>query len=178
LFRRPFFARQNIPKHRINEWIKVPEVRVITETGEQLGVMKTVNALNLARERGLDLVEVTDKAIPPVCKIIDFGKFQYQKEKKAKEMSKTHKVEIKNIRLSFNIAKHDIEMKAAQAQKFLEKGDRARVEIVLRGREKAFAHLAKQKLEEFKTLIKIPINIDQPIIKEPRGFYMLISKGK
>jgi translation initiation factor IF-3 len=167
-----------VPKHRINEWIKVPEVRVLTETGESLGIMKTADAINLARERGLDLVEVTANAVPPVCKIINFGKFQYQKEKKAREMSKTHKVEIKNIRLSFNIAKHDLEMKALQAQKFLEKGDRARIEIVLKGREKAFAHLAKEKLEEFKNFIKIPINIDQPITKEPRGFYMLLSKGK
>lgn len=148
------------------------------EHGAQLGIMPTAGALALARERGLDLVEITDKAVPPVCKIIDFGKFQYQKEKKAKEITKTHKVEIKNIRLSFNIAKHDLEMKAAQAQKFLAKGDRAKVSIVLRGREKAFANLAKEKLEEFKTYIKIPTNIDHPITKEPRGFYMLISKGK
>ncbi len=153
-------------------------MRVVDEKGAQLGVMPTAGALALARERGLDLVEITDKAVPPVCKIIDFGKFQYQKEKKAKEIIKTHKVEIKNIRLSFNIAKHDLEMKAAQAQKFLAKGDRARIEIILRGREKAFAHLAKEKLEEFKTHIKIPTNIDHPITKEPRGFYMLISKGK
>ncbi len=151
---------------------------MVDERGGQLGVMKISEALALAYERGLDLVEITDKATPPVCKIIDFGKFQYQKEKKAKELSKTHKVEVKNIRLSFNIAKHDIAMKAAQAQKFLTKGDRARIEIVLRGREKAFAHLAKEKLEEFKTYIAIPIIIDHPITKDMRGFYMLISKGK
>lgn len=151
---------------------------MVDEKGAQLGVMPTADALKLAYERGLDLVEITDKATPPVCKIIDFGKFQYQKEKKAKEMAKTHKVELKNIRLSFNIAKHDLEMKASQAQKFLTKGDRARIEIVLRGREKAFGHLAKAKLEEFKTYIKIPIIIDHPITKDMRGFYMLISKGK
>lgn len=174
MFRKSFGQKQN----RINHWIKAPEVRVVDERGEQLGVLSITDALNLARDRGLDLVEVTDKAVPPVCKIIDFGKFQYQKEKKAKEISKTHKVEVKNIRLSFNIAKHDIEMKAAQAQKFMEKGDRVRAEIVLRGREKAFGHMAKQKLEEFKTFIKIPTIVDQPIVKEPRGFYMLLSKGK
>ncbi len=166
------------PKNRINMLIRAPEVRVVDERGEQLGVMVLADALNLARERGLDLVEVTDKAVPPVCKIIDFGKFQYQKEKKAKEMSKTHKVEVKSIRLSFNIAKHDLAMKAAQTQKFLAKGDRARVAIVLRGREKAFGHLAKQKLEEFKAAVDLPLNLDQPITKEPRGFYMIISKGK
>ena len=178
MFRKPFFQQSRQPKTKINDWIRAAEIRVVDEKGNQLGVMKTADALALARQRGLDMVEVTDKAVPPVCKIINFGKFQYQKEKKAKEITKTHKVEVKNIRLSFNIAKHDIEMKAAQAEKFLVKGDRARIEIVLRGREKAFAHLAKEKLEEFKTYIKIPINIDQPIVKEPRGFYMLISKGK
>lgn len=139
--------------------------------------MKTLDAINLARERGLDLVEVAAKAAPPVCRITDFGKFQYQQEKKSKG-TKAHRVEIKGIRLGFNIAKHDIEMKAAQAQKFLEKGDRVKIDIVLRGREKAFANLAKQKLEEFKTYIKIPVNVDQPITKEPRGFSMLLSKGK
>lgn len=151
---------------------------MVDEKGVQLGIMKTSDALALAYQRGLDLVEITDKAIPPVVKIIDFGKFQYQKEKKAKEMTKTHKVEVKNIRLSFNIAQHDIEMKAAQAQRFLEKGDRARIEIVLRGREKAFANLAKEKLLDFKNHIKIPIIIDHPVTKDMRGFYMLISKGK
>lgn len=151
---------------------------MIDEKGAQLGVMPLSQALNLAYERGLDLVEITDKAVPPVCKIIDFGKFQYQKEKKAKELTKTHKVEVKNVRLSFNIAAHDLEMKAAQAQKFLEKGDRVRVEIVLRGREKAFAHLAKEKLVEFKNHISLPTNLDHPVTKDMRGFYILLSKGK
>jgi len=178
LFRKPFFQQSRQPKTRINDWIRAAEVRVVDERGAQLGIMKTADALALARQRGLDLVEVTDKAVLPVCKIIDFGKFQYQKEKKAKEITKTHKVEVKNIRLSFNIAKHDLAMKAAQAQKFLIKGDRARIEIVLRGREKAFAHLAKAKLEEFKTYITIPIIVAHPITKDMRGFYMLISKGK
>ena len=178
MIRKPFFNQPRQPQNRINSFIRAAEVRVVDEKGVQLGVMPTADALALAYERGLDLVEITDKAIPPVCKIIDYGKFLYQKEKKAKEMTKTHKVEIKNIRLSFNIAKHDIEMKAAQTQKFLEKGDRARISIVLRGREKAFGHLAKEKLEDFKNYIKIPTIVDQPITKEPRGFYMLISKGK
>jgi len=178
LIRKPFFNTFNRPQNRINEAIRVPQVRVVDEKGLQLGIMDIIEAIKLARERGLDLVEITASVNPPVCKIIDYGKFLYQKEKKAKEQSKTHKVEVKNIRLSFNIAQHDLEMKAAQAQKFLEGGDRARVEIVLRGREKAFAHLAKQKLETFKTFIKIPTNVDQPITREPRGFYLLLSKGK
>jgi len=155
----------------------VPEVRVIDETGKQLGVMPTGQALNLARERGLDLIEVSAKTIPPVCKIGDFGKFQYQKEKQSRG-HKPHRVEVKGIQLGFNIAKHDMAVKAAQAQKFLEKGDRVRIVIVLKGRQKAFGHLAKEKLEEFKSTFPIPVNMDQPITKDPRGFYMVISKGK
>ncbi len=142
-----------------------------------MGTMPTWQALNLARDRGLDLIEVASKTVPPVCKISDFGKFLYQKEKMSRG-SKPHRVEIKGIRLSFNIAKHDLEMKAKQAQKFLEKGDRVRVEIILRGREKAFGNLAREKLEEFKTYFEIPIIIDQPITRQPRGLYMLFSKGK
>ena len=161
----------------MNNQIRAPEVRVIDETGQQMGTMPTWQALNLARERGLDLIEVAAKTVPPVCKIGDFGKFLYQKDKQSRG-NKPHRVEVKGIRLSFNIAKHDLEMKAKQAQKFLGKGDRVRIEIVLRGREKAFGNLAKEKLEAFKTFFEIPINIDQPIVRQPRGFYMLISKGK
>lgn len=150
---------------------------MIDETGKQLGIVPTWQALNLAHERGLDLIEVAAKTDPPVCRIADFGKFQYQKEKQSRG-HKPHRVEIKGIRLSFNIAKHDLEVKAKQTQKFLEKGDRVRVAIVLRGREKAFANLARKKLEEFRNFIEIPINIDQPVTRDPRGFYMMISKGK
>ena len=139
--------------------------------------MSISSALNLARKRGLDLVEVADKVQPPVCKIIDYGKFLYQKEKAARGQ-KIHRVETKGIRLTYNIAKHDLTVRAKQAQKFLIKGDRLRIEIVLRGREKAFANLAKERLEEFKNLIEMPVNLDQPITKQPRGFYMVLSKGK
>ena len=139
--------------------------------------MAIAEALVLARQKNLDLLEVAGKVMPPVCRISDFGKFLYQKEKQARG-HKPKRVEVKEIRLSFNIAKHDLEMKALQAQKFLDKGDRAKIQIVLRGREKAFAGLAKEKLQDFLKALTIPINLDQPIIKEPRGFYMLISKGK
>jgi len=139
--------------------------------------MATAEALVLARQKNLDLIEVAGKTLPPVCKISDFGKFLYQKEKQARG-HKPKRVEVKEIRLSFNIAKHDLEMKALQAQKFLDKGDRAKIQIVLRGREKAFASLAKQKLEEFLKTLTISFNLDQPIIKEPRGFSLIISKGK
>lgn len=155
----------------------MPEVRVIDEKGGQLGVMPTFQALNLARERGLDLVEVAEKTNPPVCKMIDFGKLLYQKEKQSRG-AKPHRVEIKGIRMTLKIAPHDLEIKAKKAEEFLTKGDRVRIEIILKGREKAFGDLAKTKLAAFKNYIKMPVKIDQPITKDPRGFYMLLSKEK
>jgi len=163
---------------RFNNKIKAPLVRLIGEDGQQLGVVKIEEALRLAYEKNLDLVEVAAKTDPPVCRVVDLGKFQYQREKQAKKAGQAHRVEIKGIRLSFNIAKHDLEMKARQAQKFLAKGDRVRIEIVLRGREKAFGPLARTKLQDFKSFIKIPVGLDQPITSQPRGFYMILSKGK
>lgn len=164
-------------QNRVNNQIRASQVRVIDENGKQLGVMITSQALALAYQRHLDLIEVAAKVSPPVCKIVDLGKFLYQKEKQARG-HKPKRVEVKEIRLSFNIAKHDLEMKAVQAQKFLAKGDRAKIQIILRGREKAFASLAKKKLEEFLKTLTIPFNLDQPILKEPRGFSLVISKGK
>jgi len=175
LFRKPFFSKAD--QTRANERISAPQVRVIDAAGQQLGVMPTSQALELAQKQGLDLIEVSAKAAPPVCKIGDLGKFLYQKEKQARQ-HKGHKVEIKNIRLSFNIAKNDLKMKAQQAERFLSKGDRVRTEILLRGREKAFGELARKKLVEFKENINLPLVLDQPITKQPRGFYILLSKGK
>lgn len=175
MFKKPFFQSAN--QNRANERITALQVRVIGADSQQLGVMATAKALELAKNQGLDLVEVSAKAEPPVCKITDFGKFLYQKEKQARQ-HKGHKVEIKNIRLSFNIAANDLKIKAQRAEKFLSKGDRVRVEILLRGREKAFGDLAKRKLAEFKDNIQLPLILDQPITKQPRGFYMLLSKGK
>lgn len=140
--------------------------------------MPTAQALRMAQEKGLDLIEVAAKTIPPVCRITDFGKFQYQKEKQARQQ-KVHqkKTGLKGVRIGLSTAKHDLELKVHQAQNFLVKGYKVRIEMILKGREKAFAHLARQKMEEFKALLGKETIIEQPITRQPRGFSMIIGKG-
>jgi translation initiation factor IF-3 len=152
-------------------------VRLIDETGKQLGIVQTGQALQMAQDRGLDLIEVASKTDPPVCRIADFGKFQYQKEKQARQQ-KVHqkKSGLKGIRIGLNTAKHDLELKVNQTENFLKKGYKVRIEIILRGREKAFQNQAKQKIEEFKSLLKEEVAVEQPITRQPRGFSMIIGK--
>lgn len=137
-------------KYRYNDRIRVPEVRVIDDEGTPRGVMPTKEALALAEERGMDLVEVSPKAEPPVCKLLDYGAFKYQKEKELKQQ-KAHarKVEVKGIRLSVKIGVGDLEIRKKQALKFLEEGQKLKIEIILRGREKAHGDIAMQKIQEF-----------------------------
>lgn len=127
-------------------------------------------------ERGLDLIEVASKTEPPVCRIMDFGKYQYQQEKKARQQ-KSKKSEVKGIRVSLAIAKNDLELKAKQAEKFLNQGHKIKIEIILRGREKAHANLARQRMEEFRQSISIPTNIEYGPTKFPRGLSMIIVKS-
>ncbi len=152
-------------KYRYNERIRVPEVRVIDDEGNALGIMPTKDALALARERELDLVEVSPKAKPPVCKLLDYGAFKYQKEKELKQQ-KVHakKVEVKGIRLSVKIGSGDLEMRKKQALKFLEDGQKLKIEIILRGREKAHGNIAIEKIKEFIDSIAehYEIFIEQP----------------
>lgn len=135
-------------------------------------------ALSLARERNLDLIQVTEKVEPPVCKIMDYGKYLYSLEKKERASRAKTTGEIKGIRLSFNISIHDLEVRANQAGKFIKKGDKVRVEMVLRGREKAHGDFAREKINQFlDTLQKqIPIKIERELKREPRGFSMIVSK--
>ncbi|MBI4709266.1 MAG: translation initiation factor IF-3 [Candidatus Portnoybacteria bacterium] len=164
-------------RNRINTQIRGLEVRLIDETGKQLGVVSTSQALRLAQEKGLDLIEVAAKTSPPVCKITDFGKFQYQKEKQARlQKTSQKKSGLKGIRIGLTTARHDLELKTKQAEKFLGKGYKVRIEIVLRGREKAFQQLARQKIEEFKSLLGSDVIIEQQISRQPRGFSMIIGK--
>jgi len=163
-------------RYLANEQIKAETVRVIGEKGENLGIFSKKEALKMAREKGLDLILITEKARPPVCKIGDFGKFLYQKEKKEKEKRKES--EIKGIRIGFNISLNDLETKAKQAERFLKEGDRVQIEMLLRGREKALEEIGRKKINEFLEILeqKIPIKIEQNLKKVPRGFIMLISK--
>ena len=136
------------------------------------------SALQLAKERGLDLIQVTERVEPPVCKIMDAGKYFYRQRKKEKT-TRPRGGELKGIRLSFGISQHDLETRARQAEKFLKKGDKVRVEMVLRGREKALGNFARQKVDKFLATLTllIPYKIERELKREPRGFTMIISKG-
>ena len=116
-----------IKKPLVNNQIRASQVRVIDEAGKQLGIMPLENALKLARERNLDLIQVTEKVEPPVCKLGDYGKYLYREEKKEKAAQKHQGSELKGIRLTFNISQHDLETRAHQAGKFLNKGDKIRI---------------------------------------------------
>jgi translation initiation factor IF-3 len=163
----------------MNEAIRVSPVRLIDETGEQLGIVETPKALYLAQSKGLDLVEISPTAKPPVCKIIDWGKFQYQEAKKQQDAkAKQKKIDIKGVRFRPSTDGNDLNFKLKQTEKFLLKGNKVKVEIVLRGREKAFANQSREKLQLFVDKIEIPIKIEQGIKRQFNGFNVLISSNK
>jgi len=142
------------PQYKANAQILVPEVRVIDENGTFLGVMKTADAIALANEREYDLVEVSPKENPPVCKFLDFGAFKYQKDKETRQQ-KAHakKVEVKGIRLSVKMGEHDLEVRRDQALNFLKEGQKLKIEIILRGREKAHGEIATKRIQDFLAVI-------------------------
>lgn len=138
--------------------------------------MDTKEAVELAREKGLDLVEVSPKAQPPVCKIIDYGKYQYQKSKEKRlAQGKQKKVEVKEVRIGVKTDDHDLEFKKNQVEKFLSKGHKVKIDLMLRGREKAHQDLARATLQEFISQVSIPYRVEESIKRFPRGFNALIS---
>ncbi|MCX6765786.1 MAG: translation initiation factor IF-3 [Candidatus Moranbacteria bacterium] len=164
------------PQHRANERIRAWKVLVIDETGKNLGEMDTQEALALARERELDLVEVFPKADPPVCRLMDFGKFQYQQSKQDRlAKAKQKKVELKGIRIGLRTDEHDLTFKRNQAEKFLNKGSKIKIEILLRGREKAHPNLARESLLKFIKQIQTPHRIEEEIKRFPEGFNTIIA---
>ncbi len=160
---------------RINEKILVPQVIVIDQNGENLGVMDTAAAILLAQEQEADLVEVSPLAKPPVCKITDYGKLQYKAAKQEQQQkAKQKKVETKGIRIGFRTDKHDLLFKKTQAEKFLTKGNKVKIEIVLRGREKAMQDKAKENLTAFLQSISVPHRFEEEVKRGPMGFNTLI----
>jgi len=151
---------------------------VIDETGEQLGVMDLEKALQMAQERNLDLIQVTEKVDPPVCKIMDYGKYLYLLQKKEKAAKGKGVGELKGIRLSFNISLHDMEIRVHQAEKFLKKGKKVKIEMRLKGREKGLSDFAQRKINQFLEILEklIPIKTERELKKEPRGFTLIIAK--
>ncbi len=152
---------------------------MIDEEGEQKGVIALGEALQMAQERGLDLIQVTDKVDPPVCKIADHGKYLYSLRKKEKKANSKQKVsELKVIRLTFNISQHDMETRAKQAEKFLNKGDKVRIELKLRGRERALKQFAEDKINKYVEVLHalVPVKVEQGLKKQPRGLTMIVVK--
>ncbi len=156
--------------------IRVREVRVVDENGEQLGVLPTFEALRLAQERNLDLVEVAPNAVPPVCRLLDFGKFQYEKQKKEREARRTQKViEIKEIRLRPRTGEHDLDVKVRQALVFLQEGSKVRVTVRFRGREIQHPEIAREQLSEFAEKVGDAALIEVPPAMEGPSLFMLMT---
>jgi len=167
----------NRPRYRVNQYIRVPQLQLIDEQGKPLGVVPTVEALKLAHEQGLDLVEVNPTATPPIAKLIDFGQFQYKQQKQAQaQKAKAKKIGLKGIRISLKIGEHDKQMRVAQAQKFLEEGHRVRVEMILRGREKSRGDLAREIMEAFIKELGEQAVIEVPFSRAGGNVSMQIAK--
>lgn len=133
---------------RINREIRSPKVRVISEKGEQLGVLALYEALNLAEQAGLDLVEISAGSVPPVCKIIDYGKYRYDQTKREKESKKAqHQIKLKEVKIKPNIAEHDLETKLRQAKQFITEGNKVKVTCVFRGREMAHTEIGRKLVQ-------------------------------
>jgi translation initiation factor IF-3 len=139
--------------------------------------MPLQEALQKAKERNLDLIQVTEKVEPPVCKIGDYGKYLYSLQKKERK-AKKKTTQVKGVRISFGISLHDLETRVNQAAKFLKKGDKVKVELILRGRQKAHRDFAENKMNQFIEMLQelVPIKIDQRLKKSPRGLTMIISR--
>lgn len=133
---------------RVNEGIRARQVRVIDEAGNQLGIMSPYDAIREAEERGLDLVEVANKAVPPVCRIMDYGKYRYQQSKRAKESKKhQHTVTVKEMKYRPKIDNHDFEFKTNHVREFLQEGDKVKITIMFRGRELAHPEFGREVLQ-------------------------------
>ncbi|MDE1969975.1 MAG: translation initiation factor IF-3 [Patescibacteria group bacterium] len=156
--------------------ITAETLRVVTDKGENLGVLSRTDALKKARENGMDLVEIAPLAKPPVAKIINFDKYRYEKEKQLKKTKASLEAgDLKVVRITFGAAAHDLETKATQIKKFLGKGHKVQIILRLRGREMRFKDLAKQKLQEFLGLIAHPYKITQDIKPAPKSFIVQIQ---
>ncbi len=161
---------------RINEEIKIREIRLVDETGAQLGIMAPKDALQIAMERGLDLVEVAPAAKPPVCKIMDVGKYKYEQSKREREArKKQHVVSLKEVKLRPNIEDNDFQTKIRNAIRFLEEGDKVKVTIMFRGREMSHPELGKDLLDRVMDIVKDLGILERSAKLEGRNMSMVIS---
>ena len=161
---------------RVNEDIRVREIRVVDENGEQLGVMAPREALRIARERGLDLVEVALTARPPVCRVMDYGKYMYEKSKKDRESRKNQKtIKIKEVRISPKIDVHDFGVRAKNAAGFLQKGNKVKATVRFRGREIVHSDIGKRLLEDLAQLVQDYAVVERVPRIEGRNMIMILA---
>ena len=162
--------------HELNEEINDKEVRLIGAEGEQLGIMSSAEALKIADEQGLDLVKISPQAVPPVCKLMNYGKFRFEQSKREKEAKKNqHVVEIKEIRMSPGIDVGDFNTKLKNAQKFVADGNRGKVSVRFRGREMAHTEIGKDLLDRFAEQCAEVANLDKPAKLEGRMMSIFLS---
>ncbi len=168
-----------IERIKINNQIQASELRVIMEDGENLGVLPLKEAIQKAREAGLDLIEISPKAVPPVAKIMDYGKFQYAENKKQKvAKTKVHTVEIKNIQVKVGTGDNDLALKAKKASEWLKEGHRIKVDLFLPGRTKYMdINFLKERMERVLKLITEEYKVTGPAVKSPKGLSIIIEKA-
>jgi translation initiation factor IF-3 len=161
---------------RINERIRVPEVRLVDENGEQVGVMKTPDALEYAQERDHDLVEVASEGHPPVCRVLDYSKYKYELEQKAKAARKhQQQVNVREIKLRPKIAQHDYETKTGHIERFLRQGDKVKVTIMFRGRENSHPERGRALLKRVADDLGELATVEQDPLQEGRNMHMLVA---
>jgi translation initiation factor IF-3 len=164
---------------RINNQITAPELRVIMEDGSNLGVISFKEAIEKAKEAGLDLIEISPKANPPVAKIMDYGKFQYAENKKLKvAKTKAHTVEVKNIQVKVGTGDHDLELKAKKASSWLKEGNRIKIDLFLPGRTKYMDEkFLRERMDRVLKLVTEEYKIADPAKKSPKGLSVIIEKA-
>jgi translation initiation factor IF-3 len=175
----PSNEEQHISEPRINDRIRVPEVRLVGPNGEQVGIVRVEDALRLAQEADLDLVEVAPQAKPPVCKLMDFGKFKYEAAMKAREARKNQaNTVLKTVRLRLKIDPHDYETKRGMAHKFLQAGDKVKVMIMFRGREQSRPEMGYRLLQRFAADVAEDGSIESSPQQDGRNMVMVIGPHK
>lgn len=174
------FQEFNNEEHRLNERIRVPEIRLIDENGGQVGIVKTADALRMAKDKGLDLMEVAPNSRPPVCKITDYGKFKYEKKKKEHAAKKKQVImKVKEIQLRPSTDKHDLDFKVRNLRSFLEDGDKAKITILFRGREITHAKdVGKKIVDEVLEQVKDISDIESGPQMEGRKMILILAPQK
>jgi translation initiation factor IF-3 len=171
--------KQNRDLPTINERIRFPKIRVIDTDGAQLGIMVPRDALRMAEEKELDLVLVSDKADPPVCRIMDYGKFKFEQEKKAREArKKQHTSDVKEVKMRYKIEDHDYNVRVNQAERFLKSGDKVKATVMFRGREIQHSDLAETLLNRLATDLQEFAEVQQFPKREGRNMMMMLSPKK